>query len=153
MLQSTELSLVQVMACRLFGAKPSPEPMQAYCQLDSWKHNSVKFESDFYLVCSRKCNCKRRLPKWRPFCTEWDELTQTNLIVATCFSSMAIECDILLSANVLPYMLNIYECEKPVAPFHSPKYMTIYIYLNIVSPITTNICICVCAQHDSTYVR
>ena len=39
-------SLVQVMACRLFGAKPLPEPMLAYCQLDSWKHISVKFESE-----------------------------------------------------------------------------------------------------------
>ena len=27
--------LVQVMACRLFGAKPLPEPMLAYCQLDT----------------------------------------------------------------------------------------------------------------------
>ena len=26
-------ALVQVMACRLFGAKPLPEPMLAYCQL------------------------------------------------------------------------------------------------------------------------
>ena len=24
------------MACRLFGAKPLPETMLAYCQLDSW---------------------------------------------------------------------------------------------------------------------
>ena len=30
-------SLVQVMACRLFSAKPLPEPMLAYCQLDSWE--------------------------------------------------------------------------------------------------------------------
>ena len=29
--------MVQVMACRLFGAKPSPEQMLAYCQLDSWE--------------------------------------------------------------------------------------------------------------------
>ena len=28
-------ALVQIMACRLFGAKPSPEPMLAYCRLDS----------------------------------------------------------------------------------------------------------------------
>ena len=41
-------SLVQVMASRLFGAKPLPEPMLAYCQLDSWKYISVKFEPEFY---------------------------------------------------------------------------------------------------------
>ena len=28
-------TLVQIMACRLFGAKPLPEPMLVYCQLDS----------------------------------------------------------------------------------------------------------------------
>ena len=37
MRQWIELSLVQVMACRLFGAKPLPEPMLAYCQLDTWE--------------------------------------------------------------------------------------------------------------------
>ena len=35
------------MACRLFGAKPLPEPMLAYCQLDSWEQTSVKFESKY----------------------------------------------------------------------------------------------------------
>ena len=30
----TGSALVQVMACRLFGAKPLPEPMLEYCQLD-----------------------------------------------------------------------------------------------------------------------
>ena len=29
----TGSALIQVMACRLFGAKPLPEPMQSYCQL------------------------------------------------------------------------------------------------------------------------
>ena len=28
------------MACRLFGAKPLPEPMLAYCWLDSWEQIS-----------------------------------------------------------------------------------------------------------------
>ena len=37
-------SLVQVIACHLFGAKPLPEPMLAYCQVDSWEQISVKFE-------------------------------------------------------------------------------------------------------------
>ena len=31
------------MACRLFGAKPLPAPILAYCQLDSWEQISVKF--------------------------------------------------------------------------------------------------------------
>ena len=36
MRQWTGTILVQVMACRLCGAKPLPEPKLAYCQLDSW---------------------------------------------------------------------------------------------------------------------
>ena len=48
-------ALVQVMACRLFGAKPLPEPMLTCCQLDSWEQISVKFELEFYQFHSRKC--------------------------------------------------------------------------------------------------
>ena len=59
-------SLVQVMACRLFGAKPLPEPMLAFHQLDSRKQISVKFESEFCHFHSRKFIWKCRLPKWRP---------------------------------------------------------------------------------------
>ena len=39
----TGSALVQVMACPLFGAKPLPEPMLIYCQLDPEKQTSVKF--------------------------------------------------------------------------------------------------------------
>ena len=41
-------SLVQVLACRLFGANTFPEPMLAYCQLDSGEYILVKFEFEFY---------------------------------------------------------------------------------------------------------
>ena len=34
MRQRTGSTLVQVMVCCLFGAKPLPEPVLAYCQLD-----------------------------------------------------------------------------------------------------------------------
>ena len=43
--QWTGSALVQVMACRLFGAKPLPKPMLAYCLLNSWEQISVKFVS------------------------------------------------------------------------------------------------------------
>ena len=36
------------MACRLFDAKPLPEPMLDQCQLDRWEQVSLKFESEFY---------------------------------------------------------------------------------------------------------
>ena len=35
------------MACRLFGAKPLPEPMLTYCQLDPYEQTSLKFESKY----------------------------------------------------------------------------------------------------------
>ena len=74
MRQRTGSALVQLMACRLFGAKPLPKPMLTYCQLDSWEQISVKFESEFYHFHSRKCIWYCRLPKWRPFCPGGDEL-------------------------------------------------------------------------------
>ena len=45
MRQRTRSALVQVMACRLFGTKPLPEPMLDYCELDSCEQISVKFKS------------------------------------------------------------------------------------------------------------
>ena len=69
----TGSALVQVMANRLFGAKPmtwtnadllligllGTNPIRIYCQLDSWQQILVKFESEFYPFYSRKCiwNC------------------------------------------------------------------------------------------------
>ena len=41
MCQWIRSALVQVMACRLFGAKPLTDPLLTYCQLDSWEHISV----------------------------------------------------------------------------------------------------------------
>ena len=40
-------ALAQIMACRLFGAKPLSEPMLDYCQLDPKEHTSVKFQLKF----------------------------------------------------------------------------------------------------------
>ena len=61
MCQWTGSALFQVMACRLFGAKPLPEPVLAYCQLESWEQISVNFESEFYHSHSRKYIWKCRL--------------------------------------------------------------------------------------------
>ena len=41
---------VQVMACHLFGAKPLPEPMLAYCQLDPQEQTSVKFQPKYKIL-------------------------------------------------------------------------------------------------------
>ena len=60
MRQWTRSSLVQIMACRLFGAKPLSEAMLTYCQLDPKQYISMKcfWKSSF---CSRKCIWKHCL--------------------------------------------------------------------------------------------
>ena len=66
--QWTGSALVQVMTCRLSGAKPLPELMLAYCRMDSLERISMIFESKFYHVHSCKCIWNCHLPKWQPFC-------------------------------------------------------------------------------------
>ena len=48
-------SLVQIIACHLFGAKPLSEPMLAYCQLDPKEHVSIKFCLKIKSFHSEKC--------------------------------------------------------------------------------------------------
>ena len=61
--QWTGSSLVQIMASRQVGAKPLPEPMLAYWQLDIGEHISLKFESELSYFHSTNCNSKCRLSK------------------------------------------------------------------------------------------
>ena len=68
MRQWTRSTLVQVMACRLFGAKPLPEPMLPYCQLDPRGQTSVTLESKYGSFYSWNCTWKCHLPKYRTFC-------------------------------------------------------------------------------------
>ena len=51
-------ALFQVMACRLFGAKPLPEPMLTYRQLDLQEQTSGTFESQYQTFHSWKCICE-----------------------------------------------------------------------------------------------
>ena len=54
-------ALVQIMACRLFGAKPLPEPMLTYYQLDPKEQISVKFESRYKKIVQKTpWNYRRR---------------------------------------------------------------------------------------------
>ena len=96
--QWTGSALVQVMACRLFGAKPLPEPMLAYCRLDSWDQISVKFESEFYHFHSRKCIWNCRLSEWRMFCPWGDESTRCT---PTGVDSLACNFKNVISEHIL----------------------------------------------------
>ena len=53
--------LVQIMACRLFGAKTLSKLMLEYCQLDPYEQTSVKFQSKYKTIHSTTCNWKFRL--------------------------------------------------------------------------------------------
>ena len=53
--------LGQIMACRLFDAKPLSAPMLGNCQIDPKEQTSVKFESTYKTSHSRKCIWKYRL--------------------------------------------------------------------------------------------
>ena len=57
----TGSALVQVMACRLFDAKPFPEPMPTSPQLDPWEHTSVKFKLKYKTCHAWKCSWSCRL--------------------------------------------------------------------------------------------
>ena len=61
MRQYTMPSLVQIMACRLFGAKPLPKPILPFYQLDPKEHISVEFYPKF-----KDMTCKMSSAKWRP---------------------------------------------------------------------------------------
>ena len=59
--QWTGSTLVQVMVCRLSGAKPLPEPMLPCCRLGPHEQLSWNFESKYETFHSWKCTWKRRL--------------------------------------------------------------------------------------------
>ena len=62
--QTNMPTLLQIMACRLLGAKPLSEPMLPYCQLNPKKHISV-FE--IHKFSFRLMHFKMSSAKWRPF--------------------------------------------------------------------------------------
>ena len=56
----TGSSVVQIMACRLCGAKPLPAPMLTHCQLDHWKQNVTENSnriSNIVMILTTKRNC------------------------------------------------------------------------------------------------
>ena len=76
--QWTRPSLIQIMACRLTGAKPLSKPTLGYYQLNPWEQTSVKFQSKYKTFHWRKRIWNCRLPKWWPFCPGGEELREYN---------------------------------------------------------------------------
>ena len=55
--------LVQIMACRLFGAKPLSEPMLEYCQ-----QHACQILIEIHTFSFTKIHLKMSSGKWRPIC-------------------------------------------------------------------------------------
>ena len=64
------------MACRLYGAKPLPEPMPNYCQLDPYEQNKIWFKVQNFSF--TKMHSIMSSAKCRPFCPGRDELRATD---------------------------------------------------------------------------
>ena len=70
-MKTSKISLVQIMACHLIGAKPLCEPMPEYCLLDPWEENSVKSFGIYKFslkTCNWKCPLKMTAILSRPQC-------------------------------------------------------------------------------------
>ena len=74
MRQWTGSSLVQTMACRLFGAKPLSEPIMTYCQFKRKEHISVKYYLKFKMFHWIKC-----IWNWREMASNLSELLCVKL--------------------------------------------------------------------------
>ena len=75
MCQWTRPSLVQIMACRVFGAKPLSEPIVYYCQLDLRK----RLQSNCIQRKFKKILLKMSSAKWRPFCLSLNVLSVADI--------------------------------------------------------------------------
>ena len=73
-------ALLQIMACRLFGAKPLSEPMLPYCQLDPKEHILVKFYSKLKIFLFTKIHLKMSPGKWQTCCLGLNVLTGEQLL-------------------------------------------------------------------------
>ena len=74
MRQEIGSALVQIMVCRLFGAKPLSKPMMGYCQLQPGEQILIKLQN-FSLT---KMHLKISSAKWQPLCPGGDELKRVS---------------------------------------------------------------------------
>ena len=70
-------ALLQIMACRLFGAKPLSKPMPGYCQLvkRQWNFNQNT------MIFIHKNASENIVAKWRLFCPPRDELIHNDEVI------------------------------------------------------------------------
>ena len=94
-------SLVQIMACRLFGAKPLSKPMLGYCELNSLRTNFSEILIKIQNFSLRKIHLKISSVKWRPYCLGLNVLTvEAVTLAALPTSQVAVGLPMKNSATV-----------------------------------------------------
>ena len=100
-------ALVQIMACRLFGAKSVSKPFLGNCLLEHWEQISVKIYSKYKTFHSRKCIRKHRLQNGGHFVPGADELAYGLIITATWKDVIEWPLNALISAEVMNLSLRV----------------------------------------------
>ena len=121
MSDASPTSLGQIMACRLFGAKPLSEPKLNYCQTESQEQLSVKSYLKF-----KKMHFKISSEKFRPFCLgrdiscvkhkHWPIVSRYNSTITTNKILTYQLWQVLLNVQVKNYMKhNIFQLDRTVS--------------------------------------
>ena len=72
--QCIGLTLVQIIACRRFGAKPLSKSVLLYCPLDPKERNFIEIWIEIHILSFTNLHLKTSV-KWWPFCPWGDEFT------------------------------------------------------------------------------
>ena len=106
--QWIESALVQIMACRLFCAKPLCKPVLGYCQLDPRNKLHWNFNQNTKLFIHENTS-EISSVKWRPYCPGVDELTW--MVMKDCSQSPFRTSDKFFITKFLKFFLLIWTCE------------------------------------------
>ena len=109
-------ALAQIVACRLFGAKPSYEPELGHCQFGplgtNWSETLIKI----WNLSFKKMLLEILSAKWRPFCPGGDELSymRSNYLQ---WDAKGRQC-VHLFANIRQMTLVVYSIVMKMIPIH-----------------------------------
>ena len=106
----------QIIACRVFGAKPLSEPMLIYCQLDLW--NKLSWNMNLNSNFSLKMYLKMTYTKWRPFCLSLNVLNVCSCLYL-CLGTPVCVC--------MSQVGRFHFCQLERSPTHQCLYIRIWI--------------------------
>ena len=100
--------LLQIMAYRLFAAKPLSEAMLPCCQLDPMEHISVKFYSKFKSFHSRKCTWKCCLGNGSNFVSASINLRETIWQTRWCLHCCVMQIFVWMDLLICSFFVRIF---------------------------------------------